>query len=164
MKDLEKKINDMTNLSESQRTKLLFKEQVYDDLLVFLQSYIKKITTKNCLKERIESTLLEKMDNVPTEDNPDADTLSNVEMIKLLEILSREEVDSTGNMLKAVIESSKAIESANDGNKNQNPNAENSKEKDISQGDINTAITTLKKINKLIDNIEKTELSEGEKK
>lgn len=153
-KNLEGKVDELNSLTKSQQDRLAFKEQVFDDLITFLRTHIKKINCKNTLKERIETVLLEKLDS----ENPE-DALTNFELIKLHEILTRSEVDSTSALIKAISESSKS-------NSNQDKPAGSEiperKQEEASQEDITKSrkiMETLDKIAKLFD---KTEFSKKE--
>jgi hypothetical protein len=166
MNDIETKINDISNLTKSQHDRLFLKEQVFEDLITFLQSHIKKISAKNTLREALEIDL---MGSINPELEVDVDgnliegnRLTNFEKIKLLEILSRNEVDSTTALVKAIAESSKAdnlkkIEQPIDNN--QKNISENT-----SQEDIDSAKRVLKHFDKILKGIEKQEFSEEEKK
>lgn len=157
--DIEKTIDNMTELTKSQQDRLHLKEIVFDDLIKFLQSHIKKISSKNALREKIEKVLMDRVEPL----NED-ESLSNFELIKLLEILSRNEVDSTTALVKAISESSRNNENKNKGDEPNTPKVP----EETTQKNIESAkkiISTLEKIDnieKFIKDLEKTESSKEE--
>jgi hypothetical protein len=160
MNDIERKINAMTELTPSEKDRLIFKEQVNDTLLNFLQAFVTQSIAKSDLEELLDNDLLDTLQN-PTEEN----SLTNFEKIRLKEIISKEKTDSKVSLIKALIESNKVAE-----NKNQNTNPSNSEHNQKSVGenttqeDIDKAKEILSKFDKLMKHIEKQEFSEEEKK
>ncbi len=160
MNDIERKINAMTELSQSEKDRLIFKEQVNDTLLNFLQAFVTQSIAKSDLEELLDNDLLDTLQN-PSEEN----SLTNFEKIKLKEIISKEKTDSKVSLIKALIESNKVAE-----NKNQNPNSSNPEHgqksvgENTTQEDIDKAKEILNKFDKLMKHIEKQEFSEEEKK
>jgi hypothetical protein len=167
MSNIETKINDISNLTKSEHDRMFLKEQVFDDLITFLQSHIKKISAKNALREALEIDLA---GSINPESEVDADgnliegnRLTNFEKIKLLEILSRNEVDSTTALVKAIGESSKN-QNMQRPEGNSNENTQKAISENTSQEDIDSAKRVLKHFDKILQGIEKQEFSEEEKK
>ena len=159
MNELENKINDITELTQSEKDRLHFKERVNETLLTFLQEFVNQSIAKSDLEDKLDEDLLDILQN-PTEEN----SLTNFEKIKLKEILSKEKTESKVGLLKTLIENSRS----NDSNKKQqfgNDGNEHSKiGENTTQEDIDKAKNVLNKFDKILKFIEKTEFSEEEQK
>jgi len=159
--DIEQKIDEITSLTKSQQDRLTFKDQVSDNLITFLQSFIKKIETKNNLASMLENDLADKINPMIPADGSEPDGLSNYEKIKLLEVLKKSETDSDVALIKAIFESQKNTDSGK--KKLENEESEHKKaSNDLTQKDINDAISVLNTLKKITNAIEKTELSQDE--
>lgn len=141
-KDLITKIDKLTEESNSQKDKMNIKKIASENLIVFLNSYIEKVSTKNDLKSRVEGLLLKKIDD-------EDDDLPYGVLIKLLEVLGKNETDSASPILKILESAVKQPESES----NLNPKGELNEESKITQEDYKS----VKKILKIIDDLEKTE-------
>jgi hypothetical protein len=156
MSNIETKIDDISSLSQSQRDRLIFKDQVFDDLIKFLQAHIRKITAKDELREKVEAALMDRINP----DDTQTEALTNFALLKLLEILSRNEVDSTTALIRAISESSKNVQQKD--NDSKPAQTESDKGKNITQKDIETAMKVSKRLDEFFDELKRTETVKDE--
>jgi len=157
--DIEKKIDQITNLTQSQEDRTNLKKIITNDLVDFLHTFVHQVMAKNDLEEEIDKVLKERI-NPLVIDGEEIDRLSNYEILKLKEIISREKTDSKVNLVKAIIEASKNLQeiSKNKDNEKLVDNSQNI----ITQDDVNNAKKTTKLLDKIARFLEKTELSDEE--
>jgi hypothetical protein len=158
MSNIEDKIKDITNVSQYQKDRMMYKDQVYDTLLSFLQSYAMQSIAQSDLESKLDEDLLNALQNTDPESE---NKLTNYEKIKLKEILSKEKTDLKGNLIKALIEGTK--NSNNSKNNNDTYTGGNEGEDPlVTQEELNSAIKVSKKLNSLFKELEIAESSEEE--
>ena len=151
-KDIISKIDSITNLTESQVDRSKVGELARDNLFRFLNGYMAKTSSKNDLKVKIEKLLLDKIE-IEGEDLPYG------VLIKLLEVLTKNEVEAATPILKIIENATKQPESP------LNPHRScNEDENDESSKITTDEYKSVKKLIKFIDDLEKTEFPEKEKK
>jgi len=85
-------INSVTDLSESQKQRLLLQETSAKNLLQFFNTYIEKISKQSEIKSLVENVLLQKLQ--------EDDDIPYGVLIKLHEILSKDETEKINPVLK----------------------------------------------------------------
>ena len=158
--EIEDKIDKITAVTSSQKDRNNLKELMANDLVDFLHAFVKQVTAKNDLEEEIDTVLKSRINPIVLEGEEEQDRLSNFELLKLKEIISREKTDSKGNLIKAIIEASKNLQELYKNRENEKLK-ENSQD-NVTQEDINNAKKTTMLLEKLSTWFEKTELSEEE--
>lgn len=99
---LEEKINDLSNLSQSQKDKLTLDDSIKHSLFSFLLSQMQRSVSKNELREEVSSILLSRVkSDVPEE------RISTGSLIKILEVLNKSENESSFNILSILKEKMK---------------------------------------------------------
>jgi hypothetical protein len=122
MKDEEvlKKVDDILELTESQKDRQLISNLIKKDLLEFLQSQISRVTSGSKLRQLVESQLEERL--IPL--NGDEEGLSDGALLKLYEIISANEANTSGKILELFKETQKIIiQNNNEGNENLKKNS-----------------------------------------
>mgnify|MGYP000885197864 FL=1 len=96
MKDeLQKKIYNIDNISESQKDRIEAQTLVLNELLTFLKYQIEKVTAKETLRNSVISKLIERI-----EDNENE--ISTNQLLQLFAVLSKDENDAVANILSVV--------------------------------------------------------------
>ncbi len=150
MTDIVKKINDITSLTDSQVDREKVKQEAFKNLMGFLNGYIQKTTSKQGLKLKIEELLLDKIEK-------EGEDLPYGVLIKLLEVLSKNEVDTAIPILKIIENATRQPESSI------LPNNDNSKMEDASSKVTSDDYKKIKKLLDAISQLEKAEFPEGKK-
>ena len=85
-------VHSITDLSESQKQRLLLQETSAKNLLQFFNTYIEKISKQSEIKSLVENVLLQKLQ--------EDDDIPYGVLIKLHEILSKDETEKINPVLK----------------------------------------------------------------
>jgi hypothetical protein len=161
MENIENKIDYITDLTDSQKDRGNLKEIMTNDLVDFLHTFVRQVMAKNTLEDEIDTVLKERINPLHLDGEEEPERLTNYELLKLKEIISREKTDSKGNLIKAIIEASKNL---NEASKNKESEGKsNSAHENITQEDINEAKKVTELLSKVEKFLEKTEFSEEEK-
>lgn len=100
--ELEKKVCEISEISQSQEDKLNPQNLIKDDLIDFLGSQIRKLSSRNDLKENLMRDFMNRMDDEDPEDPDGVIRLTNGQKLKLFEILSKDENDAISNILDVI--------------------------------------------------------------
>jgi len=91
-KDIKDQLNELDNISDSQKDRYESQRLIQGELISFLQNQITKVDTKNDLRNSVVAILHERI--VDTEE-----PMSTTQLLKLFEVLSKDENDSIANIL-----------------------------------------------------------------
>ena len=147
---MEDKIDKVLNISNSQLDRNRIKEESFVNLMTFMNVAIMKASTQNRLKEKVEALLLERIEDEDEE-------IPYGVLIKLIEILGKNEVDASIPILKIIEQANKQPEPSLP----ENPTR--SGKENSNSGISGEEVKKVKNILKIIDNLEKSEFSEDEK-
>lgn len=92
-KELVAKVNNITELTESQKDRLNIQETAHENLCNFLNSHLHKLQSKNALISAIETKFLDSVMGRTGEEIP------LIAIIKIYEILKRAETDADSAVL-----------------------------------------------------------------
>ena len=144
-------VEEIEGLSQAQMLRMQLENQVYVDLMKFLQSNTQIILAKNDLEEELERKLTERLTN---EERP----LSDSNLIRLFEVIKKDKSERSTGILQVLQKSTNITINSdnptNQGNKDNKP----SENLDISKEELQIA----KELLSLIKNIEKTEFDSQE--
>ena len=144
-------IEEIEGLSQAQMLRMQLENQVYVDLMKFLQSNTQIILAKNDLEEELERKLTERLTN---EERP----LSDSNLIRLFEVIKKDKSERSTGILQVLQKSTNITINSdnptNQGNKDNKP----SENLDISKEELQMA----KELLSLIKRIEKTEFTPQE--
>jgi len=144
-KDIIEKVDEVFELTESQKDRDSVAKLSVENLYGFLNGYMRNISSKNALKNKIESLLLTRIEE-------EEEDLPYGVLIKLLEVLGKNEVEAATPILKIIEAAVKQPESSF------NPNAGTKEdEKDESSKVTQDDYKNVKKFLKVIEDLEKTE-------
>lgn len=155
MTDIVKKIDSISELSQSQIDRNKIGDDAFVNLMGFLNGYIQRTSSKREVSNYIDQLLLEKIKN-DIEQEGGIENIPYGVIIKLEEILNKGETDAATPILKIIENATKQKESPLVPNL---PQGENTVGTSITQEDYNTA----KKILKFVDALQKTEFNDKEK-
>lgn len=147
--NIENKINELTVISKSQLDRSQVKENAFKNLMGFLNGYISKSKSQSALKIKVESMLMDKLEQ------DDEDVPYGV-LIKLHENLSKTETDSAIPILK-IIES--ATKNGKEEDAPYSPTVKDKEEGTMTSKDINT----IKKLLTALGDLKESEFPEEEK-
>jgi hypothetical protein len=92
---IEDKINNITTPSQSQLDREAIKQKAFGNLMGFLNSYVTRSAQKTSLRDKVEDMLNSKLDE-------DREDIPYGVLIKILEVLSKSEVDTALPILKII--------------------------------------------------------------
>lgn len=137
-----KKVNEIDNISESQKDRMISQILIQEKLIEFLSSQIEKISSKNELKSKVIEIL---KDRIEDDENPIPITI----LLRLFEILSKDENDAISNILGVIKDSKNPIININSSTRDNNI---------VSVKDMNKAKKVLDVLD-FMDNLKKSEMS-----
>jgi hypothetical protein len=147
-----KKIDSITELTESQRDRNLLKERSSENLLNFLNGYMSRVSSKNDLKNKVEQMLLDKI-------TTDEEDLPYGVLMRLYEIISKTEVESATPILKIIESATKQPDSPFNA-----PRIPEGEREDESSRITTEEYKSVKKLLKIIDDLENTEFPNDKNK
>lgn len=100
-----KKVDNIFELTESQKDRQLISNLIREDLLEFLRNQIVRVTSGSELRQLVERQLKNRLET----ENEDNEALSDGALLKLYEILSMNEANLTGKILELFKETQKII-------------------------------------------------------
>jgi len=143
--------DDLTLLTDSELDRYRLYDLAQQELLDFLRSQMKKITSKNRLKQKVEEELYSRINP----EDEDSESMSTVALLKLLEILSKTDSDDANSILSVLKENQKVIIN----NLMNNPDKDKNKKNDDNT-DFDFSSDEIKKTKELIHLIDKLKESE----
>lgn len=155
-KDIINKLDQIEDLTDSQKDRLNVKEQATTNLLAFLNNFITTIATKNDLNDKIDLLILEKIQKEIEIEGVEG--VSWGVLLKLKELVNKQHVESATPILKIIENAVKQPESPLNPSKNFDNESTDESAK-ITQNDYKAA----KKILKFIEGLSNTEFNEKEK-
>lgn len=142
MSDIENKVDSIVNGSKSQIDRGKIKEESFKNLMCFLNGYILRSASKNELKNKIEQLLYKKIEE-------EGEDLPYGVLIKLLEVLTKNEVEAATPILKIIENATKQSDSPID--------SKDDVEKDETSNITSDEYKKVKKFLSVIDELEKSE-------
>lgn len=153
MGDIELKVNEIVSRADKERTdKISLYMDVESNLLSFVQTQMKRIENGNDLKNAAIQTLLTRVTENP-------ESMDDVVLLKIVEIMERTDTDKTNNILNVfseIVKSSNIAEAIRTQNQQLQNNGSEPKET-VSKADIDKAKKVLNVIDR-ISRLSKTEL------
>jgi ribosome-binding ATPase YchF (GTP1/OBG family) len=149
-----KKVDNMFELTESQKDRQLISNLIKKDLLGFLQSQISRVTSGSELRQMVETQLKERLEPL----NADEEGLSDGMLLRLYEIISANEANTSGKILELFKETQKVII------QNNNEGSETQKKHNVQEFSKEEVQSTKKLLDLLsiVEDLKKTEFNPEE--
>ena len=150
--DLTKINAESDELTKSQLARVMLENQVYTDLMKFLQSHIQVITARNSIKAEAENLLMKRFGDA---ERP----LSDQNLIRIIEIFNKDETDKAAGILNVLQKTANITINNQPPGDSSNPGGPKKiKEPELTQEELHGA----KELLKWLKDLEKSEFNKDE--